>query len=105
MADLEEGFEQRDNVGSTKHFNGSVNSVISIPSFSDKVISEVMIQNISIPANRILQVSFDGGSNFISVGRNSHIAWTPKGYQTQIKIKSPTGSLVSYEILINFEEF
>ena len=106
MPNYTESFEQVDLSGSTGHFNGSVGSTLtSIPGFADKNVSEVFIQNVSVPANRVLLVSFDGGSNFISVGRNSHLAWTPKGYLSQIKIKSQSSLSVDYEILVNFEEY
>ncbi len=106
MVDLDPGFETVDNSGSTDHFNGSVTTVINIPSVADKVISEVFIQNISTPASSVLQVSFNGGAGFTRISRNGHFAWTPKGQNSrQIQIKSLTAASVSYEIIINFEEY
>lgn len=105
MADVAPDFEVRDDDGTTGHFNGSVGaSAISIPSVAANAISELLIQNISTSSSSSLEVSFDGGVNFWSLPRDSHLAWTFKGGQKQIQVKSPTSSSVAYQCLINFEE-
>ena len=105
MPDEPSQFEIKDNTGSTEHFNSSVTTVVSVPSIADKIISEVYLQNVSTAANRTLQVSFDGGSNFVSIARNSHLAWTPKADLKQLRVKSATASSVDYEFIINFEDY
>lgn len=98
--------EHRDLEGATNQYNGSVGaSPVSIPAFAGNVISEVIIQNTSVGVLQILQVSLDGGANYFSLRRNSHLGWSVKGYQTQIRIRSANAFSVNYEAIINFEAF
>jgi hypothetical protein len=105
MVDTLQGFELEDTRGTTSHFNGSVTTVVSVPAVADKAISELIIQNRSNSVNDVLDISFDGGSNFFSITRSGNLAWTQKGSATQIKIRSRNGGSVDYQILINFEEY
>jgi hypothetical protein len=106
MPDLVTGFELEDTKGSTEQFNGSVTTAIDIPSVADKVISELIIQNVSKASRKVLQLSFDGGSTYFDISRFGHLAWTLKGPDMrQVRIKSSDGTAVDYQAIINFEEY
>ena len=105
MIDAIPQFEVEDLTGTTDHFNGTVGtSAVNIPSIAGGVITEILIENLpSNSANKKLLISFDGGTNFKTLGGpGTSFIWSPKGYLTQIKLKSNLAS-TDYEIVLNRE--
>lgn len=96
--------ETVDAIGSTTHFNGSVNtSAIAIPTVAGNVIAEVLVENaFTNSSTKNLLVSFDGGTTFKTLASGSSLVWSPKGDIRQIYIKGSVGG-VDYEILMNRE--
>ena len=105
MVDVEPRFESSDLSGSTSHFNGSIGSTVftPFPSVANKFISEIFVhcpidQDVS---NRLL-VSFDSGTNYVTLTPGGYFSWSPKGPKKQVHIKGNVTSVL-YQIIINFE--
>ena len=97
--------EIRDLEGSTTHEVGTVGTTpVDLPSSADKAISELLINTQAIDsATKTLQISFDGGTNYFTLKRNTLVGWSVKGRLQQIKVKGSAAS-TNYDILINFEK-
>ena len=97
-------FEVRDTKGTTSHFNGTVGtSSTAVPSSPGSVISQAIVkQPASDSANKILSVSFDGGTNWYTLEPGLSLTWPVKGALTQIHIKGNVAS-TGYEIILNRE--
>ena len=106
MADSDPRHEIADNQGSTIMESGTVGTTpYNFPNSPGAPISEFIVQ---CPDNQDidnrLQVSLDGGSNYLTLQPSGHWAWTPKGQTiTQITILGNAAS-VAYEIVANLEE-
>lgn len=102
-------FEQKDVLGKTRQYVGSVGTVnVSVPASPVGVISEFLIRNPdSNNINTKLLLSLDGGTSFFSLGRGEFLGWSPKNNESDMPIQqlvikgsSPT---TAYEVLMNFE--
>lgn len=106
MADIYPQFDTRDIEGSTVHYNGTATTTASqIPSVPDKVISDVLIENLdTTPLLNRLLVSFDGGVTFKAMRRGQSMAWSLRGLLTSFVVKAETGTC-AYEAIVNYEPF
>lgn len=114
MADSEADFEYKDNSGSTVSYGGPAGTSTgnwstsnkSVPAVADKVISQVAIITGSTGASSF-QCSYDGGTTFITLGRNAFFAVDVKGEITQLITKADTGTIdeADVQLVINFEEY
>ena len=88
-----------ENQGATTAYLGTATTTFAnIPASAGGVISGCMIK----PTGNNFEVSFDGGTSYLPLARNSIFTWDIKGEITQIRIKTSTGS-ADYEILLNTE--
>jgi len=89
--------------GNSDHFTATVGTTpVSLPTVADKDISAVLINTQEIsPSSKRLLVSFDGGTKFLTLKRNTIIGWSPRGPLKQIVVKGSVAS-VEYDIVINF---
>ena len=108
MVDPHVGHETSDLAGSSKGFQGSVtdNYVDTQLKLSpERVISEFLIE-CPDGSDGNLEVSIDGTNLFKTICPGAHFAWTPKGLTQKILyLKRASGSSVSYEAVLNFEDF
>jgi len=106
MTDTIGQFETQDIAGNSKHFEGNVDaSLTAIPVVSDKIINEVLIYcPIEQVEQKVLKVSFDGGTTFKILTTGDSLIWTPKGARKQIHIQSDANTS-DYKIDINFEDY
>ena len=98
-------FEQRDILGTTTNFSGSVGtSFVAVPSSPGKPIAEALVRcSNQTPQSSVLQVSFTSSTGpWISLSPGEFIGWTVKGYMTQIWILGNNAS-VDYEVVLNRE--
>lgn len=105
MPDSPPRFEIADNQGTTVQSSGTVGTTpISFPAVAGPPISEFLIQCVeNQDVDHRLQVSLDGGSNWITLYPTGHLAWTPKGQSVvQLTLKGSEPN-VGYEILANLE--
>lgn len=104
MADVLPQFENKDLVGSTTQFVGTVGTTaILVPTVATFAISECLVRcpNQS-PNTRRLLYSFDGGVNFGTLSPGEFIGWSLKGSPLQIQIKGNVAGVL-YEVLVNRE--
>lgn len=96
--------ETEDLRGSTDHYNGTVGTTpVSIPSSPGNAIQSVLIDNVSISANKKLLVSFDSGTTWKTIPRKAVLQGTIKGAPKQIQVKGSVAG-VEYEIILNRED-
>jgi len=104
MADAIPQFESIDLSGSTAHYVGTVGTTpTSIPGASGAPIAEVLINTQSITSGSArLLVSFDAGTTFTTIKRNTILGWSPRGPITQLVIKGNEAG-VEYDLVVNYE--
>lgn len=109
MAHQSPEFEQKDVLGTTQHYNGSVGLVSSlVPAVAGKKISNVLVRSPATNSvSSVLYVAFDGQSVFLSLKRGEFAAWSPKNDQSnnpisQIRVLGSSAS-VAYEIIVDYE--
>lgn len=96
----EQSEEIKDNEGSSVAYSGTATTTpADVPSSPGNIISGVSIFN----GLNDIQVSFDGGSTYITIGRRAFFSHNVKGEITQFKIKTPSATS-DWEALVNFEE-
>lgn len=101
MAHEVPAFETQDIGGDTLHFNGNVGtSPVAIPSVAGLRIQEIIVDNRNIAPNKDLLISFDGGTNFKTIGGGEALRWLVYGGLTQILLKG-SDATTPYEILMN----
>lgn len=89
--------------GSTSHFNGTVGTTpINIPASAGGVIQSILIDNVNTDNTKDLEVSFDGGTNYKTIGSGSAFSYTIKGNLTQVSLRGAVADC-DYEILLNRE--
>lgn len=92
--------EIADNDGSTVAYSGTATTTVSnVPSTPGNVISGISLWN----GLTEVEVSFDGGTTYIPIGRRAFFSHNVKGQITQFKIKTASGTS-DWDALINFEE-
>ncbi len=101
--------DTKDTLGTTKHFNGTVGITSTlVPTVSAGKIGNVLVRNPnSNGVTEVLYVSFDGGTNYLSLSRGEFAGWYPKSNEsgtpiTQIRVLGSTAD-VNYEIIMDFE--
>lgn len=93
--------EIRDTSGSTLGYCLTVTDTVQqVPTVDDKVISEVLISNLSESS---FEVSFDDGTTFFRVRPDSTLIWSPKGNIKHMLLKTSIGVTNIVDALINFE--
>lgn len=109
MAHSAPDFEQRDTLGKTEHYNGTVGlSSALVPGSAGDKISNVLVRNPNTNGTtEILYVSFDAGTTYLSLSRGEFAGWSPKNNSSnspikQIRVLGSTAS-VDYEIVMDFE--
>jgi hypothetical protein len=106
MANVKSQFELIDNIGSTKHYNGTVGTTaIAIPTVAAQEISEFYLENPinNTPVTKTLSYSCDGGVTYTDLNVSGSMIWTPKGKIKQLYIKGNVAA-VSYKLVMNFED-
>lgn len=99
MADELPQWETSDNEGSTVSYNGTATTSNSnVPSVSGNVISQFLI----IADDNNLQGSFDGGTTFHSFKKGEAFTWDLKGSETQIVLKTSSGT-ADWRAVLNLE--
>ena len=98
-------FEQKDIVGTTDHLNLVVGAVATlVPTVAGRPIAEALVRcpyQIPISTRRCL-VAFDNGANYITLRPGEFIAWSIKGYRTQITVEAATAG-TNIEVILNRE--
>lgn len=89
--------------GVTAHYNGTVGTTpVNIPSVAGGVIQSILIDNTNTDSTKALEVSFDGGTNYKTIGSGSSLSFTLKGDLTQVSLRGAVAAC-DYEILLNTE--
>jgi hypothetical protein len=92
-----------DTSGSTTHFNGSVGtSDETIPLVAGNAITSLILENMAPEdqVDKVLYISFDGGTNYKTIRVNRIFTADPKGDLTQIKVKGAVADC-PYELIMN----
>lgn len=92
--------EIKDLEGSTVVYSGTATTTpANVPSSAGAIISGALVEN---TGSLDLQISYDGGTTYFTLGRGENVSWTIKGRITQIKVKTPS-STTTYQAIVNFE--
>lgn len=104
MVDAAPQFETIDNLGTTSQYSGTATtSPTSVPAIAGNAIAECLVRCASSNAvTKRLQVSFDGGTTYMTLSPGEFVGWSLKGGVTQIQLKTPA-STTDYEIVLNRE--
>ena len=112
MANEPTQFEYSDNLGSTVVYGGPsgiatgdwTTSIKNIPSVAGAIISQVGIRTDN-PSPGSFECSFDGGTTYVTVGKEEFMYVDVKGSIRQLLTRSTTGTINQAEVhvLINFE--
>jgi len=88
-----------ENLGATTAYTGTATTTFAnVPSSAGGVISGCLIK----PLGNNFEVSFDGGTSYLPISRNSVFTWDVKGEITQLRVRT-SSSTSDYEILLNTE--
>ena len=102
MSGVSSGSRQReitDNDGTTTAITGTATTTpAGFPTTPGQGISQVLIK----PLGNFFEASFDGGSTYLSIVRNSVLTWDVKGEPTQIFVRTTSGTS-DFEMLVNRE--
>ena len=106
MTDSAPQFEVKDDSGGINQYSGFVGtSPINIPSVSGVQMTDAMVihpPSVSGFENDLkLYVSFNNGSNWITLACGGHVSAHCPGDFQQLQIKGSSASGVAYEILTN----
>ena len=107
MSDPRPQFDQTDVTGRTIHVNGPFGTTptpLPASPVSGEFLAEILIntQEMVGAADRLL-VSFDSGTTYMQLKRNTIVGWFVRGKITQLYVKALSGS-VAAELVINLEE-
>lgn len=105
MANEAPRFEGADLQGGTLQASGTVGTTpVNVPAVAGGLISEFLIQCPEDQSDQYtLQVSLDGGSNYLTMYPGGAWAWTPKGDIRQITLLGNDVAGVAYEVVLNRE--
>lgn len=110
MADIIPEFETTDELGETRQYSGTVGTTpIQVPPSVFRAIDAFLIRCPSQSRNtRRLEVSLNGGANWMSLAPGEYVGWVPKKDTSgndirQITIRGNTAGVL-YEAIINFSQ-
>ena len=107
MVDPHVGHETSDLAGQSQPFNGSLTDTYNdtrLEVSPSRVISEFLVEN-DKDSDGNLQVSINGTDLFKTVCPGGWLIWSPKGFIRTVYLKRQSGSSVTFEATVNFEDF
>jgi len=106
-------FESADNYGATE-VHGGANGItydtittggVDVPKTNTKKIAGFYVRVGAIGGSQNVQISMDGGTSHITLGKNEEFAANIKGEPTALKVQTNSGTILNtlVEFVINLE--
>lgn len=92
------------NKGSTVAYSGTATTTpASVPAVAGNIINQIALKR-SPTGSQNLEISMDGGSTYFPITKADQLTWDVRGEITQVLLRT-TASTITWNMLINFEEF